>query len=126
MQLVDQLGTKREPDHRPPGRWRAALSVLRGERLVPLQIEVEWLEYQQIFTDILSRFGAQLARDAKAEKKRIEVALDGPQHHPEGSSQGMSKQQLRSKVARERGVPQVMASIGVDVDPGPPNGDVAS
>ena len=39
--------------------------------MVPLQIQFEWLEYQQLFDDLLKRFGAQLARSAKAEKKRV-------------------------------------------------------
>lgn len=59
-----------------PGRLRSAWSVLLGERLVPLQLQFEWLEYQQIFDDLLKRFSAQLARQAKAEKTRVKRLLD--------------------------------------------------
>lgn len=95
-----------------PGRLRSAWSVLRGQRLVPLQIQMEWLEYQQIFDDVLKRFSAQLARQARAEKDRLKKMM------PEPSSEGRSqpdvhplsdhlsrKNALRSRVARARGVP---------------------
>lgn len=72
---------QQQPDRpRPPGRLRAAWLVLRGHRLVDLQIQVEWIEYRQIFDDLLKRFGAQLARQAKAEKKRLERQLQEDDH----------------------------------------------
>ena len=66
-----------------PGRLRAAISVLRGERLVPLQIHSEWVEYQQAFDALLRRFSALLARQAKAERARAEQLLqDEPVARP--------------------------------------------
>lgn len=77
-----------------PGRLRAAWSVLRGERLVPLQIQAEWADYQRTFGELLTRFSAQLARQAKAERKRVRdllqeqeaAALQSPQHDSPSSS----------------------------------------
>lgn len=70
------------PDVRPPGRIRGALMVLRGEALVPDQIRCEWIEYQVTFSGILDRFGALLARQAKAEKRRLDEQLAEPQPPP--------------------------------------------
>jgi len=49
-----------------------AFRVLLGQRLTPIQIQSEWVEYQQIFRDQLEQFSASLARQAKAEKKRLD------------------------------------------------------
>lgn len=73
------MGTKRathESPPRRPGRLRSAFQVLLGERMTPAQIQAEWIEYQQIFTDILARLGAQLARQAKYEKERVRAQVD--------------------------------------------------
>lgn len=93
----------------PPriGRWRAAWRVLRGDRLVPLQIQVEWLEYRQIFDDLLKRFGAQLARQAKAEKKRLERQLqeeglrEVPADPPSSSRHPKAELYRRARAVRE-------------------------
>lgn len=53
-------------------RFVAAWHVLMGQRLTPLQIQSEWVEYQQIFRDLLEQFSASLARQSKAEKKRLD------------------------------------------------------
>lgn len=64
---------------RAPGRLRAALAVLAGERLVPLQLQAEWAEYQMVFDDLLKRLSAQLARQAKAEKARLDrLTVEAP------------------------------------------------
>jgi len=55
-----------------PNRVTEAFRVLMGQRLTPIQIEAEWVEYQQIFRDLLETFSASLARQSKAEKKRVE------------------------------------------------------
>lgn len=94
-------GTEAAPSR--PGRLRSAFQVLRGESLVPDQIRVEWLEYQSIFNDLLTRYSASLARQAKAEKKRItalSMALDGPapELRPPVPPQG-SKAELRQRAA---------------------------
>jgi len=103
------------PTHRPEGRWRSAWQVFLGRRTTPLQIEAEWLEYKLVFEDILTRLGAQLARVAKAEKKRLDVQLEPPQLDLE--PQGTSKQALRVKISRMRGVPRVRGR-----GPAQPNG----
>jgi len=33
-------------------------------------MQVEWIEYKLIFNDILTRFGAQLAREIQVEKRK--------------------------------------------------------
>lgn len=84
------------------GRLRGAWLVLMGQRLTPQQIVAQWVEYQCIFDDLLKRWSAYLARDARQEKKRIE-RLDVP---PEqlALNQPRSKAELRSKVAAMRGL----------------------
>lgn len=107
-------GEPRAPEPpRPPGRLRAAWSVLRGQRLVPAQIQAEWLEYQLIFDDLLSRMSSSLARQAKAERKRLRrlaeaepsSTSDSPQLQllPNGSGSS-SKAQLRSLAAQRLGL----------------------
>ncbi len=68
------------PQPSAPGKFRAAWSVLRGQRLVPLQVQAEWLTYQQIFDDVLTRLGAQLARQAKSRSDELKRHL---KEHPE-------------------------------------------
>jgi len=75
--------TQKKPPSPNPSRVSGAWSVLRGQRLVPLQIQFEWLEYQQVFDDLLTRFGAQLARQAKARGKAIKKQLQPPGEVPE-------------------------------------------
>lgn len=76
-----------------------------GQRVTPQQIVADWVEYQQMFNDLLERWSAKLARDAKAEKERIKrldaatpVALV-----PQQPSNTQTKTELRSKVAKMRG-----------------------
>lgn len=83
----------------PPGRVRGALMVLRGEALVPDQIRAEWIEYQVTFSGLLERFGALLARQAKAQKKSLDEQLaDTPA--PVATLQEDHKAALRTKAAR--------------------------
>ena len=84
MAQTDPSQEPREVEQRRVGRLRAAFQVLRGESLVPEQIRFEWLEYQQIFNDVLQRFSAQLARGAKAEKKRVAKLLEPGARYPFG------------------------------------------
>ena len=136
MRGVSRLTTKKNPDETPeepapaleePGRLRSAWSVLKGQRLVPLQIQFEWIEYQQIFDDVLKRFSAQLARGAKAEKKRLKSALspETPEAQPVSSQEekAVYKARLRSRVAAQRGVgrPAMMTTPVFEV--APPNGE---
>ncbi len=62
-----------------PNRITEAFRVLMGQRLTPLQIQAEWVEYQQIFRDLLEQFSASLARQSKAEKKRLDRLQEVPQ-----------------------------------------------
>jgi len=68
-----------------------------GVKTTPLHIEAEWLEYQMIFSDLLERFGAQLARDVRAEKKRLERSF-GPDVAPEPAATVGRKAELRSRI----------------------------
>lgn len=98
---------------RPPGRLRSALQVLRGQALVPDQIVWEWMEYQQRFNDLLTRFSALLARQAKSEKRRAEKALEEPSHRQPASPS--SKAELRAMygplVARRHVGPRVVPPL---------------
>ena len=58
-----------------PGRIRSALAVLFGRAVTPQQIQQEWLEWEITLGSVLDRFSALLARQAKAEKKRVEKEL---------------------------------------------------
>lgn len=59
----------------PPGRIRSAIAVLFGRSVTPQQIQQEWLEWEITLGSVLDRFSALLARQAKAEKKRVEFEL---------------------------------------------------
>ncbi len=85
------------------GRLRSAWAAFRGERLVPQQIQAEWLEYQQIFESVLQRLSAQLARQAKSEKSRIDSLIPDEPSHREPSRQD-HKAELRSRAAEMRGL----------------------
>lgn len=72
-----------EPElERPRSRAVHAWRVLRGREQTNVQLAAEWLEYKLIFTDILTRFSAQLARNAKVEGKRIRKQLEGEASAP--------------------------------------------
>ena len=85
------------------GRLRAAWSVLWGERLVPMQIQGEWIEYQQIFESILQRLSAQLARQARSEKLRLESLIPEEPSHREPSRHD-HKADLRKRANAMRGL----------------------
>lgn len=96
-----QNGAKPEPRE---GRLLAAWRVLMGQRVTPQHIVAEWVEYQQIFNDLLERWSAKLARDAKAEKERIKRLdkVDVAAVQPVLPKLD-SKQELRRRVAGMRG-----------------------
>ena len=85
------------------GRLRSAWAVLRGERLVPSQIQGEWIEYQQIFESILQRLSAQLARQARSEKLRLESLIPEEPSHREPSRKD-HKAELRKRANALRGL----------------------
>ena len=84
------------------GRLRAAWYVLMGQRVTPQQLQADWVEYQFIFNDILERWSATLARDARQEKDRIK-RLDGATPVALPPQPSDAKQELRRKVAKMRG-----------------------
>jgi len=81
---------------------RAAWYVLTGQRVTPQQIQADWVEYQMIFNDLLERWSAKLARDAKAEKDRIK-RLDAATHVAPAATVSDTKQELRRRVANMKG-----------------------
>jgi len=91
------------------------LQVLLGQRLVPEQIQAEWLEYQLIFSDLLNRQSAQLARHAKAEKERLKALQEAlPQESAPQLSllpRGSSKAALRSAAADRLGLGHLRRSL---------------
>lgn len=91
------------------GRFRAAWYVLCGSRLVHHQIQSEWLDYQVTFNDLINRWSALLARQAKAEKKRMTDQLDSLSGEPAEpalvASPGGHKAYLRSLVAGRHQAP---------------------
>lgn len=83
------------------GRLRAAWCVLMGQRVTPQQILHDWAEYQLIFNDLLTRWSAQLARDARQEQIRIKALGVVPTVQPVAPPN--MKTELRRKVASMRG-----------------------
>jgi hypothetical protein len=72
-----------------------------GQRVTPQQILAEWVEYQQTFNDLLERWSAKLAREARNEKdriKRLDVPVALPPPEPTDT-----KTELRRRVANMRG-----------------------
>lgn len=67
------------PDVEPRNRLRAAFQVLMGRRVVPFQIQAEWVEYKVAFDDIFSKLSAALARQSKLHKSMIEQSVVEPE-----------------------------------------------
>lgn len=85
-----------------------------GRRTTPLQIEAEWLEYKMIFDDVLTRFSAQLARQAKAERAALKRQLQEPAEPAQVAVTPPTtrKAQLRSRAAVLRGLGPLMNRPG--------------
>lgn len=99
--------TPAESDGPPPrlSRWRAAWRVLKGEPLVPEQILQDWLSYRLLFDDLLKRFGALLARQAKADHARLREQLqDEPTHRAPPTAPKSRKEEVRRRAAEMRGL----------------------
>lgn len=92
------------PTESPPGRLKAAWSVLRGESIVPAQIRAEWAEYQIIFQDLLTRQSALLARQAKMEKRRLERLTVPPDPEAIQPPARTGKADLRRRAALAKGL----------------------
>jgi len=91
-----------------PSRVRAAWYVLMGQRVTPVQMEAEWLEYQLIFDDILTRLSAQLARVSKNERERIKRELSDVGDPPARNVPATGprrKDVVRARISAARGFP---------------------
>jgi hypothetical protein len=66
----------------------------------------DWLSYRLLFDDLLVRFGALLARQAKAEKARLEEQLAEPTERqpPVATLNGSRKADVRRRIAEARGL----------------------
>jgi len=87
-----------------PGRVISAFRVLMGRDTTPAQITADWLSWELTLSGVLDRFGALLARQAKAEKKRVEQQLEiaPPDVH---QSPGLSsKAELYARANKIRGL----------------------
>lgn len=97
-----QPDTSQEPARRP-GRLVSAWRVLMGRALTPDQIVAEWIEYKQTFNDVLSKFSALLARQAKAEKDRIRRELEECSDCPDEETAGIpvsNREALKAELRR--------------------------
>lgn len=92
---------------RPPGRLVSAWRVLFGRSVTSEQLQWEWAEYKQAFNDLLQRYSAQLARAARAEKKRIARLMEAqeePHRAPPSSHPADRKAELRRRAAAQMGL----------------------
>lgn len=106
------------PPPRPLSRWRAAWRVLCGEPLVPEQILQDWLSYRLLFDDLLKRFSALLARQAKADHARLREQLqEEPVHRQPASSPRSRKEEVRRRAAEARGLSAFRAPVLHPVSP---------
>jgi len=87
-----------------PGRMISAFRVLMGRDTTPAQITADWIEWEIVLSGVLDRFGALLARQAKAEKKRVEQQLELPQPEPQNSPGLTSKAELYARANKIRGI----------------------
>ena len=66
-----------EPSAAPRyGRLRSALRVLLGRTVTADDIRAEWLWYRDVLEDILTKWSARQAREAKAFKERLAAAAE--------------------------------------------------
>ena len=104
-----------------PGRIRSAIAVLFGRSITPQQLQQDFIEWELVLGGILDRFSALLARQAKAEKKRVELELSSSEENATGLNARMAptgwnrKAELYSRAAAARGLSQhVPRNGGVD------------
>ena len=93
---------REEAVQRRPGRLRAAWMALLGHPVVPDQIRAEWAQAQLVFHDLLTQLSASLARQARAEKKRIERLRERAQEASEGQPLHRRPPDLASRKAALR------------------------
>lgn len=88
-----------DPTTKPGGRLRAAWQVLMGRRVVPFQIQAEWIEYKVTFDDIFSKLSAALARQAKVHKAMMAELAAEQDTEPQAISGGDRREEVRRKAA---------------------------
>lgn len=94
-----------DPEETQPRRVtrprRSFLSWLRRDPEPSIAaVMAQWLEYELIFNDILTRLGAQLARQAKIEKRRLQ--REQVDIRPAPAPAQSAKAALRSQYALSR------------------------
>jgi len=87
-----------------PGRIISAFRVLMGRDTTPAQITADWLAWEITLSGVLDRFGALLARQAKAEKKRVEQQLELAPPDVQRSPGMSSKAELYARANKMRGL----------------------
>jgi len=126
-----------QPENAPTGSrpFRGLLArfrTRRARRSTPdpsiVEIMAQWAEYEMIFNDILQRLSAQLARQAKMEKKRLEriaEQLELPDIRQAPEAPPNSKDALRSQYARARYGGRVESLLAAKEGNGVPNNPVS-
>jgi len=74
-----------------------------GQRLVPFQIQAEWVQYQQIFQGQMEMFSSYLARSAKSEKarlKRIAEDLGAGSETVPGLGSGVTREERKAELRK--------------------------
>jgi hypothetical protein len=95
-------------NNRAEGLWHRLRRIFRRNRAPDPSIAsvmAQWAEYELIFNDILMRLNAQLARQAKVEKKQLERLTgddSGPVVAPARPIADMTKAELRSHFGPQR------------------------
>lgn len=105
-------------------RWRAAWRVLLGESVVDEQIRQDWLSYRLLFDDLLKRWSAMLARQAKADHARIrdQLAAEEPTNRTPAASPKTRKEEVRRRAAEARGLAGFRAAVAAHPTPFNPCG----
>lgn len=73
-----------------------------GTKTTPAQLAADWAEWEIVLTGVLDRFGALLARQAKAEKRKVEQQLELAPPEMNGPPLS-SKAELYARANRLRG-----------------------
>jgi hypothetical protein len=122
---MDIEQTQTDPQESAPRRrwWQKAPPPPPDPTIATIM--AQWGEYELIFNDILTRLNAQLARQAKMQKRAFEkVKLEGEQEAVNGPSPAIPtvpafqspKQALRSAYASQRFGARVQAIVSSKED----------
>jgi hypothetical protein len=86
-----------------------------GRDTTPAQITADWLAWEITLSGVLDRFGALLARQAKAEKKRVEQQLEIAPPDVKQSPGLSSKAELYARANKMRGLNSHMKNAPFEV-----------